>query len=234
MLLRPLLTNHPQHLLHPIAAEIVNYAEYANMIKHYLNINPAPAGEEKVIKFDSSLCNAESELGKYLQSIEDSMNDTGFMSDESAFAGKQGGILTRIAAILHLASGLNETTPISPETAHKAIEVHKYFWDEKRRDMRSVEQRNIELKDKVFEWILRETIFKHKAHTSVRDIFNHVRNCKGLKSVRNDLHPILETLESEHLIELEEVKRSREIIYLSPYCCTSKIYLNIENGGTIK
>lgn len=25
----------------------------------------------------------------------------------------------------------SEITPVSPETAHRAIEVHKYFWTEK-------------------------------------------------------------------------------------------------------
>ena len=159
--------------------------------------------------------NSESRVAKYLQMIENSMREGGVMASESAYTGKAGGTFIRIAGILHLVWGYDERTPISAETADRAIAVHKYFLSEKRREMQdSSDELRIQA-DKVMERMLKRVQGRMNAAISKRDFYNDFRRTCGLHSIR-DFNAVLELLESENKIEV--VKReNKSVIYISPY-----------------
>lgn len=55
-----------------------------------------------VLRFAKELCSESSNLGKYLQWIENTMQTGDVMEKQSAYTGKAGGKLIRIAGLLHL------------------------------------------------------------------------------------------------------------------------------------
>lgn len=75
---------------------------------------------------------ARAEILRYCQTLQDARRPGGSMSatGDSSYAAKASGACYRIAAILHLlAEGTEAADGISVETARRAIELHRYFWN---------------------------------------------------------------------------------------------------------
>ena len=191
-------------------------AAYENLIYSFLDTEAVPDSDMRVLKFcDEIKGNKESLMGKYLQAIENSMTEGGSMSDESAYAGKAGGTLMRIAGILHLVWGYDERTPISEETAQRAVAIHKYFLLEKCREMKSSVKSEREQADKVMGYLIKTAEKKMTAEIAKREFFSNFRRRCNIGTVK-ELDSILELLESENKIETCTVGR-RNKIYISPY-----------------
>ena len=189
---------------------------YDDMIYSFLETEAVSDGSMRVLKFcDEIKGNKESLMGKYLQAIENSMNEGGAMSDESAYAGKAGGTLMRIAGILHLVWGYDERTPISEETAQRAIAVHRYFLSEKRREMQESKAADKDKAERVMERLVRRAKGRTDAVIGKREFYNDFRGANTFRTVK-ELDVILELLESEHKIETVQIGR-QNVIYISPY-----------------
>lgn len=189
---------------------------YDNLLCTFLDTAPVSDSDMRVLRFcDEIKGNRESPVAKYLQMIENSMREGGVMAAESAYTGKAGGTFIRIAGILHLVWGYDERTPISADTAERAMAVHKYFLSEKRREMQDSSDELRKQADKIMERLLRRVQGRMNAVISKRDFYNDFRRTCGLHSIR-DFNAVLEFLESENKIEVVQ-KGKKVLIYISPY-----------------
>lgn len=195
--------------------DMSGYSTYEAILHKFLDMELCEDGEMPVLRFDHALCCESSCIGQYLQWIENTMQDGGAMAEESAYAGKAGGKVVRIAGILHLLWGYDQNTPISAETAKLAVQVHKYFFAEKLREMQQTEQQEQNRANKVKHRLYRLTIEHGKPCIGVREAYIKMKGNYGLQSV-SDFEGVLELLESENSVEqLQNGKK--KIIYISPF-----------------
>lgn len=152
----------------------------------------------------------------YLQKLEDSMKDGNPMEEQSDYASKAGGVALRIAGILHVLFAGGSGKSISFDTAKRAVEIHKYFFAEKLKEMQQEETREHRLQKKVAEKLWELTIEQSKAHTTVSALQRKVKNSNGLKTAR-ELEPFLEMMQSGNCIEIDKQDKNKRLLYISPY-----------------
>lgn len=152
----------------------------------------------------------------YLQKLEDSMKDGNPMEEESDYASKAGGVALRIAGILHVLFTGGANVPISLDTAKRAVEIHKYFFAEKLKEIQQEETREQRLQRKICEKLRGLTIEKRKAYTTVSALQRKVKNINGLKTSR-ELEPFLEMMQSNNLIDIDKQDKNKRLLYISPY-----------------
>lgn len=152
----------------------------------------------------------------HLQKIEDSIKAGNPMEDDSDYASKAGGVAVRIAGILHMLHIGKPETPISLDTAIKAVGIHLYFFGEKLRELQQAETREDTLMRRVLEKIKSETIYKERASIPARNIHQKLRCTKELKR-KESFDDLLQLLQAKNVIQIETEKNRKSTIFISPY-----------------
>lgn len=153
---------------------------------------------------------------EYLQKLEDSMKDGNPMEEESDYASKAGGVVLRIAGILHVLFTGGSDQPISFDTAKRAVEIHKYFFAEKMKEMQQEETRENKLMERVLSKIKSETIQKGRAFVPVRSVHQKLKHTKELNRKEN-FDDFLQMLQAKNMIQVETEKNRKSTIFISPY-----------------
>lgn len=151
-----------------------------------------------------------------LQKLEDSMKDGNPMEEESDYASKAGGVALRIAGILHVLFTGGSGKPISLDTAKCAVEIHKYFFAEKMKEMQQEETRENKLMERVLSKIKAETIQKGRAFVPVRSVHQKLKHTKKLNRKEN-FDDFLQMLQAKNMIQVETEKNRKSTIFISPY-----------------
>lgn len=152
----------------------------------------------------------------YLQKLEDSMKDGNPMEEQSDYASKAGGVALRIAGILHVLFTGGSGKSISFDTAKRAVEIHKYFFAEKLKEMQQEETRENKLMERVLDKIKAETIQKGRAFVPVRSVHQKLRCTKGLNR-KEAFEDFLQMLQAKNMIQIETEKNRKSVIFVSPY-----------------
>lgn len=152
----------------------------------------------------------------YLQKLEDSMKDGNPMEEQSDYASKAGGVALRIAGILHVLFTGGSGKSISFDTAKRAVEIHKYFFAEKLKEMQQEETRENKLMERVLGKIKAETIQKGRAFVPARSVHQKLRCTKGLNR-KEAFDDFLQMLQAKNMIQIETEKNRKSIIFISPY-----------------
>lgn len=195
--------------------DAVNYVPYEMAMVHFLEIQQDPEEEPPVLMWEPA---ARERMLDYMQTIENSMGNGQPMEDCKDYANKASAVAMRIAGILHLLHHWtqDEIPPISREIAEKAIQVHRFFFAEKLKEIQEIETRENKLEEKLLERIKKETILKEKACVSVREIHQSLRSTRELKR-KEDFELYLQALAEKNYIQVEEVEKKKSLIYISPY-----------------
>lgn len=195
--------------------DAVNYVPYEMAMVHFLEIQQDPEEEPPVLTWEPD---ARERMLDYMQMIENSMGNGQPMENCKDYANKASAVAMRIAGILHLLHHWtqDEIPPISIEIAEKAIEVHRFFFAEKLKEIREIETRENKLEEKLLERIKKETILKEKACVSVREIHQSLRSTRELKR-KEDFELYLQALAEKNYIQVEEVEKRKSLIYINPY-----------------
>ncbi len=130
---------------------------------------------------------------------------------------KNVGAVLRIAGVLHLASGLDHNTLVSPDIMTKAVAIGQYFRNHARY---AYSVMGVDDTVKKAEYVLGKLRRYQSLVVKRREVF---RDCRGtyFKAV-GDLKPILDLLEEygylrQQSISVEGTNRPSEIIHISPY-----------------
>lgn len=130
---------------------------------------------------------------------------------------KNVGAVLRIAGVLHLASGLDQNTLVSPDTMTKAVAIGRYFRNHARYAYSVMDMDDTVKKA---EYVMAKLRCYQSPVVKRREVF---RDCRGtyFKAV-DDLKPILNLLEEygylrQQSISVEGTNRPSEIIHISPY-----------------
>lgn len=193
---------------------LVGEDAYHAIIWKFLDLDLCEEQEIPVLKFAPELCQESSGLGKHLQWIENTIGENGIMEKESAYAGKAGGKLIRIAGILHLLWGYDQHTPISEETANRAVQIHEFFFGEKLKEMQARENREEQIVQRVQRSLLRHTVEKGLAYIPQRAFYMKVKG-KDLNNMEH-FRTILETLEERSVLQVQR-SGNKYLIYVSPF-----------------
>ena len=194
--------------------DMSGYPAYEAVLHNFLDMELCEDTEIPVLRFDPALCCESSCIGQYLQWIENTMQDGGAMAEESAYAGKAGGKVVRIAGLLHLLWGYDQNTPISEETAERAVRVHQFFFGEKLKEMQVEENQEELLAQRVQKALVRHTIQKGLAYLPQRDFYMKVKG--GSLGNTEHFKAVLGTLEERNVLQV--VKDGNKcILYVSPY-----------------
>lgn len=130
---------------------------------------------------------------------------------------KNVGAVLRIAGVLHLASGLDHNTLVSPDTMTKAVAIGQYFRNHARY---AYSVMDVDDTVKKTEYVLAKLRCYQSQVVKRREVF---RDCRGkyFKAV-DDLKPTLNLLEEygylrQQSIPVDGTNRPSEIIHISPY-----------------
>lgn len=159
---------------------------------------------------------AAEEMLDYLQTVEDSMDDGNPMEQAKDYASKAGGVVLRIAGVLHMLWTQDATKPVSVETARRAKELHMYFFSEKMEAMEQEETREERLESTILKKLADLTLAQGKAYTTVSSLQRKVKNIHGLRTAK-ELEPFLEAMQSGNQIEIDQQSKNKRLLYISPY-----------------
>lgn len=194
--------------------DLTGYAAYERLLHSFLNQEQQPDEKIPILQFDPIQKIESSEIGVYLQWIENSMDTGGMMEQQNAYAGKAAGKFVRIAGLLHLLWGYDEHTKISVETARKAIQVHQFFFGEKIKEMQTIENSERKLLQRVKVALIRYTIQQGKASISKSEFYQKMKG-RDITSTEQ-FTCILDSLENQNI--LQSVKyRNRTTLFASPF-----------------
>ena len=159
---------------------------------------------------------AAEEMLDYLQTVEDSMDDGNPMEQAKDYASKAGGVVLRIAGVLHMLWTQDATKPVSVETAWRAKELHMYFFSEKMEAMEQEETREERLESTILKKLADLTLAQGKAYTTVSSLQRKVKNIHGLRTAK-ELEPFLEAMQSGNQIEIDQQSKNKRLLYIFPY-----------------
>ena len=186
---------------------------YCDLLGGFLDTPQQPESTIPVILWEHD---AAEEMLDYLQTVEDSMNDGNPMEQAKDYASKAGGVVLRIAGVLHMLWTQDPTKPVSVETARRAKELHMYFFSEKMEAMEQEETREERLESTIRKKLADLTLAQEKAYTTVSSLQRKVKNIHGLRTAK-ELEPFLEAMQSNNQIEIDQQSKNKRLLYISPY-----------------
>lgn len=186
---------------------------YCDLLGGFLDTPQQPEGTIPVILWEHD---AAEEMLDYLQTVEDSMDDGNPMEQAKDYASKAGGVVLRIAGVLHMLWTQDTTKPVSVETARRAKELHMYFFSEKMEAMEQEETREERLENTILKKLADLTLAQGKAYTTVSSLQRKVKNIHGLRTAK-ELEPFLEAMQSGNQIEIDQQSKNKRLLYISPY-----------------
>lgn len=188
-------------------------AAYCDLLGGFLDTPQQPESTIPVILWEHD---AAEEMLDYLQTVEDSMDDGNPMEQAKDYASKAGGVVLRIAGVLHMLWTQDATKPVSVETAQRARELHMYFFSEKMEAMEQEETREERLESTILKKLADLTLAQGKAYTTVSSLQRKVKNIHGLRTAK-ELEPFLEAMQSGNQIEIDQQSKNKRLLYISPY-----------------
>ena len=188
-------------------------AAYCDLLGGFLDTPQQPESTIPVILWEHD---AAEEMLDYLQTVEDSMDDGNPMEQAKDYASKAGGVVLRIAGVLHMLWTQDATKPVSVETARRAKELHMYFFSEKMEAMEQEETREERLENTILKKLADLTLAQGKAYTTVSSLQRKVKNIHGLRTAK-ELEPFLEAMQSGNQIEIDQQSKNKRLLYISPY-----------------
>lgn len=191
---------------------------YEGILRKFLDTERPEEQAVPVLRFAKELCSESSDLGKHLQWLENTMRTGNDMETQSPYVGKAGGKLTRIAGILHLLWGYDQHTPISAETANRAVQIHQFFFGEKLKEMQTEENQDEKLVQRVMCALVRHTLEKGLAYLPQRDFYMKVKG--GELNSMEQFRSILETLEERNVLQIVRTG-NKKLVYASPFLCAN-------------
>lgn len=186
---------------------------YCDLLGDFLDTPQQPESTIPVILWEPD---AAEEMLDYLQTVEDSMDDGNPMEQAKDYASKAGGVVLRIAGVLHMLWTQDATKPVSVETARRAKELHMYFFSEKMEAMEQEETREERLENTILKKLADLTLAQGKAYTTVSSLQRKVKNIHGLRTAK-ELEPFLEAMQSGNQIEIDQQSKNKRLLYISPY-----------------
>lgn len=186
---------------------------YCDLLGGFLDTPQQPESTIPVILWEHD---AAEEMLDYLQAVEDSMDDGNPMEQAKDYASKAGGVVLRIAGVLHMLWTQDATKPVSVETARRAKELHMYFFSEKMEAMEQEETREERLESTILKKLADLTLAQGKAYTTVSSLQRKVKNIHGLRTAK-ELEPFLEAMQSGNQIEIDQQSKNKRLLYISPY-----------------
>ena len=186
---------------------------YCDLLGGFLDTPQQPESTIPVILWEHD---AAEEMLDYLQTVEDSMDDGNPMEQAKDYASKAGGVVLRIAGVLHMLWTQDATKPVSMETARRAKELHMYFFSEKMEAMEQEETREERLESTILKKLADLTLAQGKAYTTVSSLQRKVKNIHGLRTAK-ELEPFLEAMQSGNQIEIDQQSKNKRLLYISPY-----------------
>lgn len=186
---------------------------YCDLLGGFLDTPQQPESTIPVILWEHD---AAEEMLDYLQKVEDSMDDGNPMEQAKDYASKAGGVVLRIAGVLHMLWTQDATKPVSVETAQRARELHMYFFSEKMEAMEQEETREERLENTILKKLADLTLAQGKAYTTVSSLQRKVKNIHGLRTAK-ELEPFLEAMQSGNQIEIDQQSKNKRLLYISPY-----------------
>ena len=186
---------------------------YCDLLGGFLDTPQQPESTIPVILWEHD---AAEEMLDYLQTVEDSMDDGNPMEQAKDYASKAGGVVLRIAGVLHMLWTQDATKPVSVETAWRAKELHMYFFSEKMEAMEQEETREERLESTILKKLADLTLAQGKAYTTVSSLQRKVKNIHGLRTAK-ELEPFLEAMQSGNQIEIDQQSKNKRLLYISPY-----------------
>ena len=183
------------------------------MLGGFLDTPQQPESTIPVIPWEHD---AAEEMLDYLQTVENSMDDGNPMEQAKDYASKAGGVVLRIAGVLHMLWTQDPTKPISAETAQRAKRLHLYFFSEKLEAMEQEETREERLESTILKKLFDLTLAQGKAYTTVSSLQRKVKNIHGLRTAK-ELEPFLEAMQSGNQIEIDQQSKNKRLLYISPY-----------------
>ena len=186
---------------------------YCDLLGGFLDTPQQPESTIPVILWEHD---AAEEMLDYLQKVEDSMDDGNPMEQAKDYASKAGGVVLRIAGVLHMLWTQDATKPVSVETAQRAKELHMYFFSEKMEAMEQEETREERLENTILKKLADLTLAQGKAYTTVSSLQRKVKNIHGLRTAK-ELEPFLEAMQSGNQIEIDQQSKNKRLLYISPY-----------------
>lgn len=186
---------------------------YCDLLGGFLDTPQQPESTIPVILWEHD---AAEEMLDYLQKVEDSMDDGNPMEQAKDYASKAGGVVLRIAGVLHMLWTQDATKPVSVETARCAKELHMYFFSEKMEAMEQEETREERLESTILKKLADLTLAQGKAYTTVSSLQRKVKNIHGLRTAK-ELEPFLEAMQSGNQIEIDQQSKNKRLLYISPY-----------------
>lgn len=186
---------------------------YCDLLGGFLDTPQQPESTIPVILWEHD---AAEEMLDYLQTVEDSMDDGNPMEQAKDYASKAGGVVLRIAGVLHMLWTQDATKPVSVETARRAKELHMYFFSEKMEAMEQEETREERLESTILKKLADLTLAQGKAYTTVSSLQRKVKNIHGLRTAK-ELEPFLEAMQSGNQIEIDQQSKNKRLLYISPY-----------------
>lgn len=186
---------------------------YCDLLGGFLDTPQQPESTIPVILWEHD---AAEEMLDYLQTVEDSMDDGNPMEQAKDYASKAGGVVLRIAGVLHMLWTQDATKPVSVETARRAKELHMYFFSEKMEAMEQEETREERLESTILKKLADLTLAQGKAYTTVSSLQRKVKNIHGLRTAK-ELEPFLEAMQSDNQIEIDQQSKNKRLLYISPY-----------------
>ena len=186
---------------------------YCDLLGGFLDTPQQPESTIPVILWEPD---AAEEMLDYLQKVEDSMDDGNPMEQAKDYASKAGGVVLRIAGVLHMLWTQDATKPVSVETARRAKELHMYFFSEKMEAMEQEETREERLENTILKKLADLTLAQGKAYTTVSSLQRKVKNIHGLRTAK-ELEPFLEAMQSGNQIEIDQQSKNKRLLYISPY-----------------
>ncbi len=186
---------------------------YCDLLGGFLDTPQQPERTIPVIPWEHDAADV---MLDYLQTVEDSMNDGNPMEQAKDYASKAGGVVLRIAGVLHMLWTQDPTKPVSVETAQRAKELHMYFFSEKMEAMEQEETREERLESTIRKKLADLTLAQEKAYTTVSSLQRKVKNIHGLRTAK-ELEPFLEAMQSNNQIEIDQQSKNKRLLYISPY-----------------
>lgn len=186
---------------------------YCDLLGGFLDTPQQPESTIPVILWEHD---AAEEMLDYLQTVEDSMDDGNPMEQAKDYASKAGGVVLRIAGVLHMLWAQDATKSVNVETARRAKELHMYFFSEKMEAMEQEETREERLESTILKKLADLTLAQGKAYTTVSSLQRKVKNIHGLRTAK-ELEPFLEAMQSGNQIEIDQQSKNKRLLYISPY-----------------
>lgn len=186
---------------------------YCDLLGGFLDTSQQPERTIPVIPWEHDAADV---MLDYLQTVENSMADGNPMEQAKDYASKAGGVVLRIAGVLHMLWTQDPTKPVSVETARRAKELHMYFFSEKMEAMEQEETREERLESTIRKKLADLTLAQEKAYTTVSSLQRKVRNIHGLRTAK-ELEPFLEAMQSNNQIEIDQQSKNKRLLYISPY-----------------